>query len=277
MYRKDFRPRCAWASRKRPHNGPLVTTMTVVLITQEIGSTGKEIASGIAVGLGLELIPQEYVVRLVATRMQAEESTLHRFIAGNASFFERLTIDRHRLAQYAAEELIKLAARDQLVIQSWYTPGALRPIRHVMCVRVCAATPRRMFGRYNFVRAPLSQPPSATAQGDDAVHHVVLNTAQASVPACAQRVMRLAQSSLYRRTSTSQEMLDSLLQERRVFDVADGTEPHVLDVQVGRERMRLFGITSNEQAIAQIEERLRGKSACIRSGGQRCAMPRELM
>jgi hypothetical protein len=251
--------------------------MTVVLVTQEIGSRGKEVASGIAVGLGLELIPQEHVVRLVATRMHAEESRLHRIVTGNATFFERLTIDWHRLANCAAEELIKLAARDRLVIQTWCTPGVLRPIRHVMCVRVCAATPRRTFGRTYFARALLSQPPSGTADEDKEAQHVVLNTALVSVPACAERVMRLAQSPLYRRTPASQEMLEGLLQAIHGRVSAEGIEPRVLDVQVGRERMRLFGITSNEQAIAHIEERLRSKSARVRMGGQRYPTLTELM
>jgi hypothetical protein len=56
--------------------------------------------------------------------------------------------------------------------------------------------------------------------------------------------------------------------------VLEGIEPCALDVQVAGDMVRLF-VTSNEQAIARIEEHLHGKGA-IAEGGIRHLVPPQM-
>jgi hypothetical protein len=57
-----------------------------------------------------------------------------------------------------------------------------------------------------------------------------------------------------------------------ILDVLDGIEPCALDVRITGGFVRLFGVTSNEQAIVRIEEHLHGKGATA-EGGVRHLVP----
>src|SRR6185503_11092973 len=116
--------------------------MTVILLTQEANSRGDQIAAGLAARLRLELVRQEQVEQHVAERMQVSERTVRRLLEGNASLVERWMIGPYRLVPCMAEELVKLAARGNIVVQSWRTTNLLRLIGHVIFVHVCAARSR---------------------------------------------------------------------------------------------------------------------------------------
>jgi hypothetical protein len=47
----------------------------------------------------------------------------------------------HRPPQYTDEELIKLAARDGILIESWRVASPLRAVPRVICVHACASAP----------------------------------------------------------------------------------------------------------------------------------------
>jgi hypothetical protein len=47
--------------------------MTIILMTQEMGSRGDEVAAGIAECLGVELVHRERLERCVAERIQIDE------------------------------------------------------------------------------------------------------------------------------------------------------------------------------------------------------------
>jgi hypothetical protein len=112
--------------------------MTVILITQEIGSRGDEVAAGIAECLDLELVHRERLERCVAERTQIDEATVQRIFKGNTSLLERWVIDERRLSRCMQEEIVRLAVRGDVLVQTWRTVPLLRLIKHVVCVHVCA-------------------------------------------------------------------------------------------------------------------------------------------
>jgi hypothetical protein len=244
--------------------------MTVIVMTEDVGSRGEDIAAGAAASLGLELVTMEELELLVAKRMRTRQERLHRLISGRASLLERWTIDGRRLPQYTDKELVKLAARDGILIESWRVASPLRAVPHVICVHACASAaphapvtsaPHFGVGRKALGFAPLIQGPGEVRQAYD----LVLNTAAISVTEGVEQVTQIAQSPRHQPTVASQRIVAGLLQQAQDWrdelgDFGDPNAAHVLDVEIGCERLRLHGVTSSEEAIAQIEERLLGKS-----------------
>ena len=78
--------------------------MAVILMTQESGSHGDEVAAGIAECLGVELVNQERLQRSIAERIQIDEPTVQRILKGKASLLERWMVDGRRFSRCMGEE-----------------------------------------------------------------------------------------------------------------------------------------------------------------------------
>lgn len=112
--------------------------MTVIAMTREMGTRGKDIAAGVAEALGLEVVHHELVEQHLAKRMNVSESAVHRFLEGEASLWERWKIDSRRLSQFTSEDILERAIKGNVIIRGWGAAQLLRSIPHVICVRVCA-------------------------------------------------------------------------------------------------------------------------------------------
>jgi hypothetical protein len=139
------------------------------------------------------------------------------------------------------EELVKLAAHTNVVVESWAFASPLRAISHVMSVRVYASASARADSgdalRFVHGRWSLGLGRKRTNLFD-----LSLNTAHQSVAECVQHVRQLARS----------------LQSQSNEDSWTPAVEEMLTVDIGGESMPLVGIGSTEQAIARIEEHLRG-------------------
>ena len=58
--------------------------MTVIAMTREMGTLGKDVAAGVAERLGIQVVHHELVERQLAERLQTTESAVHRFLEGEA-------------------------------------------------------------------------------------------------------------------------------------------------------------------------------------------------
>src|ERR1700694_3985312 len=112
--------------------------MTVVAMTREVGSLGTEVAAGVAKRLGLDIIRSEVAANNVARRLGVAEGAVLRYLEGSASLLERWQIDRRKLFHYAAEEILRLAQQDNVLIKGWGVATLLRDLPGVVSVRVCA-------------------------------------------------------------------------------------------------------------------------------------------
>ena len=63
---------------------------------------------------------------------------------GKAGTIERLRADRQSLAVFTAEEVLGLAAHGQVVLRGWGATCLLRPVPHVLCVRITRPLPKRV-------------------------------------------------------------------------------------------------------------------------------------
>ena len=118
--------------------------MPVIAMTREMGSRGKDVALGVAERLGLEIVHHEIVEQSVARKMRLTEGSVHRFLEGEASLWERWKIDGHRLSRYTTEEILEIALGGNVIIRGWGAAQLLASVPHVVRVRVCAPMSARV-------------------------------------------------------------------------------------------------------------------------------------
>ncbi len=208
--------------------------MPLIAMTREMGSLGKDVAAAVSARLGKPLVHHEIIDQL-ANKMRLRKSHVIRFLGGKANIWERLTTDKTSLSIYTADETLALADSGNVaVIRGWGAAHLLRPIRHVICVRVCAPVNvrvQRMMQRLNtddeeFVTNEIKLSEEAyTAitrrhfgiswQHSDQ-YDLVLNTERVSIEECADAVMGLVNDPQFQETEQSRQMLANLALETHV-------------------------------------------------------------
>src|SRR5688572_17868919 len=204
--------------------------MPFVAMTREMGSLGKDVAAAVAERLGKQVIHHEIIDNL-ASKMRLRKSHVIRFLEGKAGIWERLTTDATSLSIYTADETFALAESGQVaVIRGWGASHLLRPVAHVVSVRVCApfeARVKRMMERLNtddraFVENEIKL--SEEAHGaitrrhfgvnwqDSELYDLVLNTERLTVEECADEVMGLLDNPTFQETPQSQSSFRNLAQ-----------------------------------------------------------------
>ena len=179
--------------------------MTVITMTREMGSLGRDVALGLADRLGLELVQHE-LVEHIAEKMQLQESSVNRFLEGKASLLERWGINDNDMSLYTTEELLEVAKRGNVLIRGWGATYVLREISHVSCIRVCAPVTlraRNVMERVGIAdrevaRKEVQRNDAAYARRMQQLFHVdyrdpmlydmVFNTGHVSVDACVEMI-----------------------------------------------------------------------------------------
>ena len=254
--------------------------MTVIAMTREMGTLGKDVASGLAEALGIELVHQELVEHDLAERLHMDESTVHRFLEGNESLWERWQIDPKRMSIYTAEEILELASRGSILIRGWGAAQLLSGVAHVMRIRICAPMSNRisvMMQRLGIndasaMRREIERSDDAHSRAiqrqfgvdwrDAEQYDIVFNTAHIPVETCVSLIQRLAQSTTYEETEESRRNLADKLIEAAVRKILDEYAPKTpfgsgLDVTVSRGKVTLSGVLNISQTLGKTIERIK--------------------
>ena len=209
--------------------------MALVAITREMGSLGRDVASGLAEALGVPLVYHEVIDHL-ADRMRVRKSHVIRLLDGSAGLLERLTADKTSLSIFSADEIVNLALQGKgAVIRGWGATHLLREVSHVVAVRVCAPRDlrqRRMMERLNSedagqVAEEIRRSDEAHSaivrrhyglQWTDSEHYdLVLNTQRVGIHECVDEVLRLVRSAEFAETGSSRQRLEDLALSARVW------------------------------------------------------------
>jgi len=247
--------------------------MPVIAMTQEMGSLAKDVALKLAETLKLSVMRHE-VQDHVADRMQVPKSLIGRLRGGKAGLVERLTTDQRSVALYTAEELYALANRGNVVLRGWGATCLLRPVPHVLCVRVTRSLPKRvewLMGHLetddaDFAEAEVRRSDQAHATrmndqfgvtwGDPVLYDLVLNTDRLSIDSCVEQIVALTARPEFAETPESRAMLSNMVLEARVR-VALKEDPETADIQVSiradDRRITLAGIVLNAEERAKTE------------------------
>ena len=215
--------------------------MTVIALTQEMGSLAKDVADQLARDLGLEVMRHE-VVDHVSSRMHVPTSLINRLREGKAGAIERLRADRASLAVYVTEELLEVAERGNVVVRGWGATAVLRPVPHVVCVRITRPFEKRVawlqeqlgsgeasdaeeeIRRSDRAHAARMHAQFGVTWGDPLLYDLVLNTDRVSVESCAEQIAALSRRPEFAETEASRAILGNMSLEARVRSALRGHE-----------------------------------------------------
>jgi cytidylate kinase len=193
-----------------------------------MGSLGKDVAAVVAGRLNKQVVHHEIIDNL-ASKMRLRKSHVIRFLEGRSGILERLTTDKTSLSIYTADETFALAESGTVaVIRGWGAAHLLRPVPHVISVRVCAPLEvrvKRMMERLNtddrdFVVNEIRL--SEEAHGAITRRHfgiswqhsdqydLVLNTERLTIEECADEVMGLLDDATFQETPQSKRAFSNL-------------------------------------------------------------------
>jgi cytidylate kinase len=247
--------------------------MPVIAMTQEMGSLAKDVALELAQSLNLAVMRNE-VADNVAGKMNVPHSLIHRLRGGKAGLVERLTTDERSVALYTAEEVYAQAERGNVVLRGWGATLLLRPVPHVVCVRITRSFAKRvewLMGELEtdeapFAEAEIHRSDDAHASrmhdrfgvtwGDPLLYDVVLNTDRLSVASCVEHIAALTRRPEFAETARSRALLANMALQARVqaaLKEGDQTRDVSITVEAAEGRITLRGIVLNADERAQTE------------------------
>jgi cytidylate kinase len=208
--------------------------MPLIAMTREMGSLGKDVATIVAKHMGKPVVYHELIEPL-ANKLRLRKSHVIRFLDGKANVWESLTTDKTSMAIYTADEILALAESNSVaVIRGWGAAHLLRPIKHVICVRVCAPVPvrvQRMMERLgtddqefvtNEIKLSTEALTAITRRHFDVSwqhsdqYDLVVNTERVSVEECAEELIALAENPQFQETEQSMQQLRNIALESHV-------------------------------------------------------------
>jgi len=255
--------------------------MTVIAMTQEMASLGKDVALGVCEELGLQQVRHE-VGDVVAGRMSVKKSLIRRIREGKAGKVERWAADEKTISIFTAEEVYDLAVKGNVLIRGWGATLWLRPVSHIPCVRVCAPLEvrvKRLMERLEtdddqLARHEIEVDDAARASrmeehfnvpwGDATLYDMVLNTERVSIPACVDQVVALAKAGEFQETPASRSKLEALALQARARAAlrADPQSANIdIVVEAHQGEVTLRGIVVNDRektVVRNIVEKLNG-------------------
>lgn len=255
--------------------------MPVIAMTQEMGSLAKDVALQLAQAMNLAVMRHE-VLEHVADKMSVPTSLIGRLRGGKAGLVERLTTDQRSVALYTSEELFALADRGNVVLRGWGATVLLRPVPHVVCVRITRSFQKRVewlmakleTDDAEFAAAEVRRSDQAHASrmndqfgvtwGDPVLYDLVLNTDRVSVDSCVEQIRSLAGRPEFAETPESHALLANMALEARVR-VALKDHPSTrginITVEAQQGQVALRGIVVND------DERLRAQNVVAAVAG----------
>jgi cytidylate kinase len=252
--------------------------MTVIAMTQEMASLGKDVALGVCEELGLQQVRHE-VGDVVAGRMSVKKSLIRRIREGKAGKVERWAADEKTISIFTAEEVYDLAVKGNVLIRGWGATQWLRLVPHIPSVQVCAPMDlrvKRLMDRLEtddeaLARHEIEVDDAARASrmeehfnvpwGDGTLYDLTLNTERVSIPTCVDLVVRLARSPEFQETPASRAKLENLaLQARARAALRADPQAANIDIVVEADQgeVTLRGIVVNDREKALVDDIVRG-------------------
>lgn len=241
--------------------------MPVIALTQEMGSLAKNVALRLGEVAGLQVTRHE-VAENIAGRMQVETSLIHRLRGGKAGLRERLSTDKQQVAVFTAEEVFSLARRGNIVLRGWGATLLLRPVPHVVCVRITRPFAQRVdwlmenlgtadrdaaaaeVRRSDDAHASRMRAQFGVTWGDPLLYDLVVNMERISVDSAVEQIVALAARPEFQETDASRACLEGLALSARVraaLKANDGTRETNVGIDAAEGKVVLTGLVVNEE------------------------------
>lgn len=248
--------------------------MPIIAMTQEMGSLAKDVAIELAASMNLSVMRHEVVDHL-AGKLHVSTSVISRLREGKATLIERVKNDKDRFALYSAEEVFTQADQGNVVIRGWGATCLLRPVPHVVCVRITRSMSKRVEWLMNhletddreFAETEIRRSDDAHASrmqqqfgvtwGDPVLYDVVLNTDRLSVHSCVEQIRALTLRPEFQETEESRKLLNNMTLAARVrakLKDHEATAEINITIEAENGNVLLRGIVINEREKAEVEK-----------------------
>lgn len=253
--------------------------MPVVAMTREMGSLGKDVAARLSERMDRSLVNHE-IIGLLADKMRLRKSHVVRFLEGKAGIWERMTTDSTSLSIYTADETLTLVEGGSVgVLRGWGAAHLLRPVPHVVSVRVCApfaTRVERMMERLQTEdRALVESEIRASEEAHAAItrrhfgvewqhpenYDLVLNTERVTVDECVDEIAALLDRPNFQETSESLRIFRNLALQTHVRAALrhDARTQHMnISIEASDGRVTLRGVLESglteEDALDVVRE-----------------------
>jgi cytidylate kinase len=247
--------------------------MTVIAMTQEMATLGKDVALGVCEALGLQQVRHE-VGDVVAGRMQVKKSLIRRIREGKASKVEKWAADEKTISIFTAEEVFDRAVKGNVLIRGWGATLLLRPVPHILCVQVSAPVEvrvKRLMERLetddeDLARHEIAADDAARAArmgeafnvewGDPDLYDLTINTERISIPTAVDQVLALARAREFQETPASRRLLEDLALQARAraalrADERTANIDIVVEVRDGAVTLRGIVVNDREKALGE--------------------------
>ena len=208
--------------------------MPVVAMTREMGSLGKDVAARVSERMQKPLVHHE-IIGLLADKMRLRKSHVVRFLEARSGIWERMTTDSTSLSIYTADETLRLVENGEVgVLRGWGAAHLLRPVPHVLTVRVCApfnTRVDRMMERLQTEDRSLVESEIRMSEEAHAAitrrhfgvdwqqpenYDLVLNTERVSVDECVDEIASLLEKPNFQETAHSMRIFSNLALQMHV-------------------------------------------------------------
>jgi len=199
--------------------------MPLIAMNREIGSLGKDVATGLEQALGMKIRHHEIIDQL-ANRARLRKSHVVSFLEGTQGLLERLTSDQVSLRVLTADEILSIAeSGEPVILRGWGATSLLKEVPHA--VRICVSASRRTRVRRMMERLDTNDAPQVERivhQNDEAAHAVMrrhfhidardineydmgFNTDRVLVAQCVDEIVKLVKSEQFAESDESRRKL----------------------------------------------------------------------
>lgn len=243
--------------------------MTVIAMTREMGTLGKEVARIFARKTGYRVVHHELVGSRDDRRIRGGESEVYRFLEGTREALRHWQGNNRNRGYLTAAEVVELAMEGKVLIRGWGATRLLSAVPQVMALRVCSpmasrvqemmrrlgvaeAVARREIQRNDAAHAGIFARFFEANWRDPLIYDLVLNTAQLAPLHCADILIDAMDSPAFAETEAGRRALqDTLLQARiaaalRSVDAVAEDADHI-HVAVENSNVRLFGVVHQDE------------------------------
>jgi cytidylate kinase len=248
--------------------------MSMIAMTREMGSLGKDVAAGIAQRMNRRVVYHE-IIEPIANKMRLRKSHVERFLDGKSGIWERLTTDKTSLSIYTADETFRFLRDGSTgVIRGWGAVHLLKSVPHVVRIRICAPLETRITRMMERLstdnRKAVENEIALSEEAHSAItkrhfgvnwrdpenYDLVLCTERLSVDECIDEVESLMRKKAFEETPESVQLVENLALEWSVRAALrrDTSTSHVsVTVECDRGRVRLLGVVDDAEDVQRAE------------------------
>jgi len=250
--------------------------MTVIAMTREMGTLGKDVAQHLMDCLDIELVHHELVEAAWNPPETRKRSEVHRFLPGSGDNVQRPDAGFLKSGYMTPKEILWLASRGNVIFRGWGAARLLHSIPHILCVRVCAPLEdrvREMMQRLGVgetvARDAIRRNDNSHASvfkrffgadwSDPLNYDLVLNTGHFNPETCAGIIIDAIRSPAFSESDASRKVLADQLTKARIaslFETADGMKSRTrnVHVSVADGNVTLYGAVCDSGAARDIEK-----------------------